>query len=284
MTTQILYTPRQPLMVLAAGTYYKMEIQKYGISHFYRFHADQVISGMAQVVPDGVVDIIFRCSKDVPEAVCYGTPLHCQTLSETSIVHPGDEIFGVRFLPGQCWISESLSMAELTDGFADLKELLRDSGLIEQICTQESFARQVDLFLNYYKKKYCRRQLMGCDQKLEQYLLKRILSSGGTVKVATLSQETFFSERYINKIFHDAYGVSPKTYDKMIRFQNVLTAIRTQGKLVDLACETGYYDQAHLNREFKSMLGITPKKYRRELKETGFEQRLIILPNIEQGG
>ena len=276
MKTQ-LYTPRQPLMVLAAGTYYKMEIYQYGISHFYRFRAEKAISDLAQVVPDGVVDIIFRCREQNPEAVCYGTPLHCQMLSETSIVHPGDEIFGVRFLPGQCFISSELSLADLTGGSADLKDLMRGTEIIEKICTQKDFWKQVDIFLSYYKKRYLRYQIHQTDRDLEEYLLSRIITSHGTVKVETLSQETFFSERYINKVFHSAYGVSPKTYGKMIRFQNVLTAIRKQEKLVDLACETGYYDQAHMNREFKSMLGITPKNYMKELKETGFEKRLIVL-------
>lgn len=274
-----LLIPRQPLLVLASGCYYKMEFGRYGISHFYKFHVDSLLQAQAQVVPDGTVDILFHCMKGKPEAVCYGTVLKHYCLKETSIAREGELIFGVRFFPGQAYLPGNFPIAELTEGCIDLWDILKEKEMIERICSCEDFKDQIQIFLSYYVKDYCREILGQKEDQLEQYLLHRILSSQGTVRLETLSQETYFSERYINQIFHKAYGLSPKVFEKLIRFQETLTAMRYEKKMTDIAADAGYYDQSHLIREFKGFMDMTPKRYVKELEEADMSKRLVLIPS-----
>lgn len=46
----------------------------------------------------------------------------------------------------------------------------------------------------------------------------------------------------------------------MIRFDRAVAALQTSGSrgLAEIAFESGYSDQAHLNREFRELAGLRP--------------------------
>ena len=58
-------------------------------------------------------------------------------------------------------------------------------------------------------------------------------------------------------------GITPKTFARIVRFQNVIDSILRQPmlSLCDYISELGYSDQAHFQREFKQYTGITPRKF-----------------------
>ena len=60
-------------------------------------------------------------------------------------------------------------------------------------------------------------------------------------------------------------GLAPKQYARMLRFDRLLWqfAIAPERPWVELALETGYTDQAHLNRDFRAIAGMSPPTYRR---------------------
>ena len=80
----------------------------------------------------------------------------------------------------------------------------------------------------------------------------------------TLVEETGYSACYIRRSFERVHGVAPKTFEKFIRFQNVLHQInyKADKSYEEIALECGYYDQAHMIHEFRRFAGVTPKVYR----------------------
>jgi AraC-like DNA-binding protein len=89
-----------------------------------------------------------------------------------------------------------------------------------------------------------------------------------------LRQEDFFdnienvaarygiTSRYLQKIFLQYTGLTPKLYSKIHRFQNSLDLIiKNNTLLTDIAYDCGYSDQSHFIREFKSFTGLTPSGY-----------------------
>jgi len=72
------------------------------------------------------------------------------------------------------------------------------------------------------------------------------------------------SPRNFNRKFIDAMGVSPKKYNRIIRFQkiiNLFSSNKTNLNLTALAYEFGYADQSHFIRDFADFSGITPLTY-----------------------
>ncbi len=70
------------------------------------------------------------------------------------------------------------------------------------------------------------------------------------------------TSRYLQKLFLQYTGLTPKLYSKINRFQNSLRLVtKKDTSLTSIAYDCGYFDQSHFIREFKSFTGFTPSGY-----------------------
>lgn len=248
--------PKQPYFVMASSKYYKSVILKYGISHFYSFELTEEKDNAVLAIPDGCVDILFCCDESHPEARICGTVLSPSVVFNQNAAY----YFGVRFLPGKVPDICSLPMSEIID-----QEL------------------PLDTYLHYYI-------LSGGynpKQNLREYLISQIILSTGNLSIGELSAQTGYSERYINKIFKAYYGMTPKMFSKMMRFQYLLDNLNLNMEHVDfaeLAQITGYYDQSHMMKDFKSFTKTTPRKYLLSLEHENYDDRLIVIRREKKTG
>ena len=73
------------------------------------------------------------------------------------------------------------------------------------------------------------------------------------------------TSRYLQKLFLQYTGLTPKLYSKINRFQNSLRlVIKKDISLTSIAYDCGYFDQSHFIRDFKSFTGLTPSDYSSE--------------------
>jgi AraC-like DNA-binding protein len=89
----------------------------------------------------------------------------------------------------------------------------------------------------------------------------RLLETGGAVPVGTLAAELGWSRRHFAATFREQVGMPPKPLARLLRFESAVERLRAGGELADVAYESGYYDQAHFNRDFKQFAGRTPTEY-----------------------
>lgn len=82
----------------------------------------------------------------------------------------------------------------------------------------------------------------------------------GLVRVDELATAAGVSARQLERQFAVHVGLSPKRFLRILRFQQVLGALREPNSSgwPDLALRHGYYDQAHFINDFKSFTGETP--------------------------
>lgn len=88
-------------------------------------------------------------------------------------------------------------------------------------------------------------------------------AQGGNQTVKHWADYANLSERQFNRIFNNVIGISPKEYLKITRFNKVLNLFNESNteKLITIANQCGYYDQAHFIKDFKEYTGITPTGY-----------------------
>jgi len=119
-------------------------------------------------------------------------------------------------------------------------------------------------------------------QMIETFLLQTFCNTRKKVsKIAVvndvmheLKQDDFFdnidnvpnrygiTSRYLQKLFLQYTGLTPKLYSKINRFQNSLKLLNNRdASLTSIAYDCGYFDQSHFIREFKSFTGCTPSSY-----------------------
>lgn len=258
--------PKQPLMVQHAQGYESLDYRAYGISHFYRFQVTPEMLEKATIVPDGTVDIIFRCGQDHLDVSCYGAVLKMHTIDYASSFHLDDNIFGIRFLPGKAFLPGGYPIGSLTESSIPYTEICEDQAMMEGITRSSDFKEQIQLFLDMYIPDYQNYYNPGT-RPFSYCMVDEINKVDGIINVNELSHTIGYTPRYINRLFNRDIGLSPKTFSKIIRFQNVLLALGKNQQISTIAADMGYYDQSHLLKDFKQFTGISPGNYRKSMNK-----------------
>ncbi|MFN7116113.1 MAG: helix-turn-helix domain-containing protein [Saprospiraceae bacterium] len=103
------------------------------------------------------------------------------------------------------------------------------------------------------------------------FSVQHILSTHGLLEIKALEKKTGYSKRYLDLLFKEHIGISPKTFASITRFQQFYqrwaNAAHTdffREVLYDL-----YYDQSHFIKEFKRYTGYAPAQYARAKNDFG---------------
>lgn len=94
--------------------------------------------------------------------------------------------------------------------------------------------------------------------------VRLIQVKNGMLPVASLAEITGITERQLQRKFEEHVGISPKRFAGITRMQYALKMLRRKSSdisLAGIACESGFFDQAHLIREMKNLSGLTPGQY-----------------------
>jgi AraC-like DNA-binding protein len=102
--------------------------------------------------------------------------------------------------------------------------------------------------------------------------VQAIRGSRGLTDIAALAGRLQTSSRTLQRLFARDVGVTPKYFARIVRFQQVFAAWRTDpSTLSRVALECGYFDHAHLVRDFKELAGVPPTTLRDNMPNfTGF--------------
>lgn len=260
--------PLQPYFVInAAASYLKKSLTGSPIAHFYSFQVSDA-PGMALAVPDGSVDILFNCDSDNPTARVCGSTL---AANEIELQH-GQRYFGVRFMPGVMPDFLDLAAGELFGNEIEFNDAVPGTRhIFEQIAMSADFNQQIRLFLHAFESRLSRPSA-----SLLLQLVEIILHHHGAIRVEQLEKQTLYCARYIQRIFRDNCGMSPKMFCCMVRFQYALFQLN-QGRAVNLAAmahELGYADQSHFLREFKQFAKMSPRAYLAHIQAINYQQRI----------
>ncbi|BDD06170.1 AraC family transcriptional regulator [Aureibacter tunicatorum] len=80
----------------------------------------------------------------------------------------------------------------------------------------------------------------------------------------------------LNRKFTQIIGLSPKKFERLIKFRKALCAvIDSDESLTEVGALSGYFDQAHFIREFKIFANNTPSKYQKIIKQADKETNLV---------
>lgn len=193
-----------------------------------------------RILPDCCADIIYNIGSS--ESSLVGT----MTTFKDSISIPGSFAIGIRFKPGAIAAFYRLNLNEVTN----LAVPYQDKQLAEIIKRGKNLQQKLD---HYFLNK------LDIAQPPIAAVMEDISMFKGQLSVADLIGRHAMSERKLERLFKLHTGVSVKGMIRLVRFTNVLTAIRKKEiSLTHIAYTAGYYDQAHLCNEVKAFTGLTP--------------------------
>ena len=98
---------------------------------------------------------------------------------------------------------------------------------------------------------------------LVDYCVAALRSADGRMPIRALEQQTGYSRRYLDRLFQQHVGLSPKVLAEIFRFQRFYRkwADGLSFDLVKTELYDHYYDQAHFTREFRRMTGHPPQRF-----------------------
>lgn len=94
-----------------------------------------------------------------------------------------------------------------------------------------------------------------------------LFQDAGATDIARLAFDLHQSTRTLERRFDEVVGVSPKSFARVIRFDQIKNELilNPQVSLTNLSFRYGYFDQAHFIRDFKQFTGKTPSVFRTEV-------------------
>lgn len=95
-------------------------------------------------------------------------------------------------------------------------------------------------------------------KRAKEYLREKVLEP---VTLVELSQAAKLSAFRLNRVFSRAVGLAPHAYQVLLRVEKARTLLAAGIRPVDVAVQTGFADQSHLNRHFRRITGVTPGVY-----------------------
>ncbi len=137
---------------------------------------------------------------------------------------------------------------------------------------QELFGKNIDLSstsiledtINLTQTHFAEIDKKQTQKKFIEQLASKIVSQKGDCKISDLTKEYDYSEKWIQKKFKKATGLTPKQFAKIIQFRDSIDKIAyddSDSSLTSIGYESGFNDQSHFIKNFRQFVGTTPSKF-----------------------
>lgn len=209
---------------------------------------------------------IYSLKQDGKEEPVFKSGFYGQTTSFSHYFATAKRttIFGITFSPLAALKFFKIPATELTHQKIDINSLLGNYGneLSDKIYEAKTFKEKATVAIDFFNLRL--KELHFKYLSVEKLILS--IDQRNFNSITQLASQSFLSQRQFERNFKELTGFSAKTYIKIKRFESFIenasgVIYSSESKLLDIALDLGYYDQAHLNRHFKEFTGLNPKKY-----------------------
>ena len=242
---------------------------------FYLYESETSVSFVDKAFATGCIEIMFNLGNGQWQTeengnfiTTPGIELWGQIIQPLSFKSLGkNTMFGIRFFPHTASIFLNDNVELFNNKVTDYKNVAGNAvhQLHVKLLAPQALDKRVEITEAFLLQRL----------SLSEKGLNRIHLIGNIIR--ELKQEDFFdnidnvasrygiTSRYLQKLFLQYTGLTPKLFSKINRFQNSLLLVAKQNEsLTSIAYECGYFDQSHFIREFKSFTGSTPSGYNPE--------------------
>jgi AraC-like DNA-binding protein len=224
-------------------------------------------SGRERILPDSCVELVFH----------FGDTYRTHFASGESSLQPPSFVVGqmrrfleieptgragliaVRFYARGAYLFFHRPLHEVAAGVVDLEDLWRARA--REWTERIALASGMNARLRFIEEALL--SLLRSNGRTDPAVdraLHLIEACRGQVRVSDLAEEIGVSCRHLSRQFQRAVGVSPKEYGRTKRFLHALELLTREGprSLMEVALDSGFYDQSHFNHEFRELAGMSP--------------------------
>lgn len=184
-------------------------------------------------------------------------PLNFRSLGKNTML-------GIRFFPhtAACFLHEEIrSFNDRVTDFMDVggKPV---STLHTKLLEASTVGQRIGLLEAYLLAQFSKREKRLNKLPLIDKVMRELKQADFFEHIEQVAARYGISSRYLQKIFLEYTGLTPKLYSKINRFQNSLLLVAEKDQsFTSIAYDCGYFDQSHFIRDFKSFTGLTPSAF-----------------------
>lgn len=188
-------------------------------------------------------------------------------LSTTTLTGVGWGV-GVMFQPAAGSLLAGTTMVDWTDRFADLTEVMGESGTCLTHAVRQAMTDRPDaeashrVAMDAYAEVF--RSYLPVDDQgiLANDIVDFVERRPDVTRVAQICTTFGLSERALQRLTRRRLGLTPKWLIQRRRLQEAAERLRQgHGNLADVAAELGYADQPHFTHDFHAVTGMTPGQF-----------------------
>jgi AraC-like DNA-binding protein len=225
--------------------------------------------GSEQIIPKGVVELIFNFSPGTPILAEFGSKpfrLPCCFINgfndvPVRISPPGQQVFfGVTLQPAAVKKILRTPASQFSNVPVDLTLIDPEFHLLwEQLAEQTGFEKRVEVFNSWIGKK-------TIEWEPREIMMGRFLSAVDQhdLTVPELAGALCYSSRHLSRKILEITGMNA---EETLLYKKYLHAVHlmhhTDLPLTKVAYKSNFSDQSHFIRTFRSYTDLTPGEYRR---------------------
>jgi AraC-like DNA-binding protein len=240
----------------------------YFVESLWHFEGDAFSYARERILPSGKLQLLINLDEDQLRSYhgdgyvrlqrIRGAAL-CGAFTRHFAIDTAEQraIVGVSFHPGGAFPFFTAPTDAVCDDHVELGDLWgRDGQLLrERLLEQPTPAARLQL-LERLLLKLAVRPLQS--NPALSYALDEL--EGGAAISAVVTRLGSTPRRFIRE-FSQAVGLTPKRWQRIRRFQRVLSSVESGADWAQVALDCGYFDQAHLIHDFHAFSGISPSRY-----------------------
>lgn len=221
------------------------------------------------LVPSGLVEIAFYLDAP-PRAMSNRAELtECalitgqQTIPYEVTLAGNVSMFSITLSPLGAMRLLPVPQSELADRTVPLSALgVNTREVVERMGEAQDFAARVTIAEDFLRA-LVERTVLGTHGARIGRSVVLASQSFGAAHISTLASAACLSVKQFERIFSARIGIRPKTFMRVLRFQNAIHrhAIGDASSLAGLAQASGYSDQSHMTADFKALSGLTPQRF-----------------------
>ena len=228
-----------------------------------------------RALPTGTVELVVNLREDPIRVfsddsdsigLSLGNSVICGAHSRYFVLDPAQQrsVIGIHFRPGGAAPFLGAPASEFTNqhipvgdvwGEArarELRERLLDAGTPER------------MFAVLERTLLCRLTQPLLPHPAVAHALCQLTAAPSSIRINGVSAGVGYSPKHFIALFRNSVGLTPKVFCRVKRFQSVIDSLTNHRRVewTNVALDSGFYDQSHLNREFRAFAGVTPGEYR----------------------
>ena len=178
---------------------------------------------------------------------------------------PCSSMIGVHFKPGGAAAVLGFPADQLRDQVVELDAMwgAMAGNLRERLLAARGAAAKFAILECALRQRLARYRADRVQQRRIFYARDRLIAATDSLRIRDVADELGVSHKQFIEQFRRQVGLTPKLFHRIQRFQDALGRLHAR-KAVDwgdVACASGYFDQAHFIHDFRAFSGLTPTSY-----------------------